>query len=50
MDQIATTTEADPSALSLQNTGAHTVFGIVFVVSGVLFTIAGGWYWQRSQA
>ena len=38
------------SVYSLQNAGADTVFGIVFVVSGVLFTIAGGWYSQRSEA
>jgi hypothetical protein len=35
------------SALSLQNTSEYTVFIILFVVSGVLFTIVGGWYAKR---
>ena len=35
------------SAFSLQNTSGYTVFIILFVVSGVLFTIAGGWYAKR---
>lgn len=35
------------SALSLQDASEHTVFGILFVISGILFTIAGGWYWKQ---
>ena len=38
------------STLSLQNYSEHTVFSIIFVVSGVLFTILGGWYWKQVQA
>lgn len=38
------------STLSLQNAGEYAVFSILFVVSGVLFTIAGGWYWKQVQA
>ena len=35
------------SVYSLQNAEDHTVFGILFVISGFLFTIAGGWYRRR---
>jgi len=35
------------SMLSLQNSDEHTAFSILFVVSGALFTIAGGWYWKQ---
>jgi hypothetical protein len=38
------------SALSLQNAGEYTVFSIIFIVSGILFTIAGGWYEKQVQA
>lgn len=37
------------STLSLQNFSEYTIFSIVFIVSGVLFTIAGGWYWKHIQ-
>lgn len=38
------------SVLSLQNFSEYTVFSIIFVVSGVLFTSWGGWYWKQVQA
>lgn len=38
------------STLSLQNFSEYTIFSIFFIVSGVLFTIAGGWYWKYVQA
>ena len=38
------------SAFSLQNTSDYTVFIMLFVGSGILFTIAGGWYAKRVRA
>ncbi len=37
------------SALSLQNFSEYTIFIILFVVLGILFTIAGGWYQKKVQ-
>lgn len=37
------------SAFSLQDSSEHTVFAILFVISGTLFTIAGGWYWKQHE-
>jgi hypothetical protein len=38
------------SILSLNNYSEYTSFSILFVVSGVLFTIVGGWYQKQLQA
>ncbi len=37
------------SALSLQNFSEYTVFIILFVVSGILFTVTGGSYMKKVQ-
>ncbi len=37
------------SALSLQNFSEYTIFIILFVVLGILFTVAGGWYQKKVQ-
>lgn len=38
------------SMLSLQSFSEFTLFSLFFIGSGVLFTIAGGWYWKYVQA
>ncbi len=39
------------SAFSLQNSSEYTVSIILFVVSGILFTVTGGWYYlKKAQA
>lgn len=38
------------SVLSSQSSSEYLVFSILFIVSGILFTIAGGWYRKQAQA
>ncbi len=38
------------SILSLNNYNEYTTFSILFIVSGILFTIVGGWYQKQVQA